>query len=293
MSVGTRAAALGACVLWAVSFVATKVALEAVPALTLVSLRLLVASLCFLPLLMTRDRRIRLATPTTLVRLLWLSVLGVGLHHGSQTVGLQFTTASNASVYVATGPIFILLLAAVMLGERLTSRKVLGVGIALTGVLVVMGVGTITGFDLTGHLLGDVLVLLSLFVWGLFTVLGKKITEDLGAVTVVGATTVLGAVWMAPIGWFEMRRTGFELSEVPGDVWIAILFLGIGCNFVATLLYFVALARTESQKVGVYLYAVPPITAVVASLFLGEVIGPNLIAGAFLVIGGVALTERG
>jgi drug/metabolite transporter (DMT)-like permease len=50
---------------------------------------------------------------------------------------------------------------------------------------------------------------------------------------------------------------------------------------------------SESQKVGVYLYTIPPMTAVVAALYLGEVITPNLVAGAVLVFAGVALTERG
>jgi drug/metabolite transporter (DMT)-like permease len=50
---------------------------------------------------------------------------------------------------------------------------------------------------------------------------------------------------------------------------------------------------TESQKVGVYLYAIPPITAVVAAVYLGEAITFNLVIGAALVIAGVALTERG
>ena len=77
------------------------------------------------------------------------------------------------------------------------------------------------------------------------------------------------------------------------DAWIAIAFLGVGCSFLATLLYFVALEMSESQKVGVYLYAIPPVTAVVAAFYLGESITLNLMVGAVLVIGGVALTERG
>ena len=50
---------------------------------------------------------------------------------------------------------------------------------------------------------------------------------------------------------------------------------------------------SESQKVGVYLYAIPPMTAVVAAFYVGETITPNLVLGAILVISGVALTERG
>jgi len=293
VSASTRLALLGACFLWAVSFVATKIALEVVPPLTVVSLRLLIASLCFLPLLATGGRWSVVANRSTLLKLFGLSLFGAGLHYGFQTVGLQTTNASNASVYVATGPITILLLAVVFLGEKLNTRKILGIAIAIAGVLVVMGLDTVTGFSLDGNLTGDILVFASIVMWACFTVFGKKLTDDLGALTVTATVTFIGATWMAPVGWFEMQRTGFTLAEITPTAWAAIIFLGAACNFLAVLLYFTALQKTESQKVGVYLYAIPPMTAVAAAIVLGEPITLGLVIGTMLVIAGVALTERG
>ncbi len=289
----TRLALLTACLLWSVSFVATKIALEEIPPLTVVSLRLMVAALCFLPLLLTGGRLRRISNPTTALGLFGLSLFGAGLHYGFQTVGLQYTTASNASLYVATGPITILLLAVIFLGERLTPKKVFGIGIAVIGVLVVMGTDAIAGFQLPARVAGDLLVISSIVMWGCFTVFGKRLTDRLGAVTVAAAVTVIGATWMAPVGWTEMQRVHYSLGTISIQGWSAIAFLGAGCNFLAVLLYFVALQRTESQKVGVYLYAIPPMTAAVAALVLGETITINLVIGTILVIAGVALTERG
>jgi len=293
MSPSTRLALLGACFLWAVSFVATKIALEVVPPLTVVSLRLLIAAGCFLPVLMTGGRWKTAANGPTLLKLLGLSLFGAGLHYGFQTVGLQTTNASNASVYVATGPITILLLAVVFLGEKLNVRKILGIVIAVAGVLVVMGMDTITGFELDGNLVGDLLVFASIVMWGCFTVFGKKVTDQLGALTVTAAVTLIGAAWMTPVGVLEMQRTGFSLAEITPTAWAAVTYLGAACNFLAVLLYFTALQRTESQKVGVYLYSIPPMTAVAAAMVLGEPITLGLIVGTTLVIAGVSLTERG
>jgi len=293
MSPSTRLALLGACFLWAVSFVATKIALEVVPPLTVVSLRLLIAAGCFLPVLMTGGRWKTAANGPTLLKLLGLSLFGAGLHYGFQTVGLQTTNASNASVYVATGPITILLLAVVFLGEKLNVRKILGIVIAVAGVLVVMGMDTITGFELDGNLVGDLLVFASIVMWGCFTVFGKKVTDQLGALTVTAAVTLIGAAWMTPVGVLEMQRTGFSLAEITPTAWAAVTYLGAACNFLAVLLYFTALQRTESQKVGVYLYSIPPMTAVAAAMVLGEPITLGLIVGTALVIAGVSLTERG
>jgi drug/metabolite transporter (DMT)-like permease len=289
----TRFALLGACLLWAISFVATKIALEVAPPLTVVSLRLLIAAVCFLPVLATAGRWKTIAHRSTLARLFGLSLFGAGLHYGFQTVGLQTTNASNASVYVATGPITILLLAVVFLGEKLNLLKIAGIAIAIAGVLVVIGPETLSAFELRGNLVGDLLVFASIVMWGCFTVFGKKITDKLGALTVTAAVTLIGAAWMVPVGWLEMQRTGFSLADMTPTAWAAVGYLGAACNFLAVLLYFTALQRTESQKVGVYLYAIPPMTAVAAAAVLDEPITVGLVAGTALVIVGVALTERG
>ena len=98
---------------------------------------------------------------------------------------------------------------------------------------------------------------------------------------------------MVPAGWYEATTRTFTLGAMTLEAWAAVGFLGVGCSFLATLLYFAALQRTESQKVGVSLYTIPPMTAVVAVLYLGEALSANLVAGAVLVTAGVALTERG
>jgi drug/metabolite transporter (DMT)-like permease len=286
-----RIALLTAAFLWAVSFVAVKVALDEVPPLVVVTLRLLISAACFMPWVVATGGT-RGFDARGLGRLFVLSLFGTSLHYGTQTIGLQYTTASNGSVYTTTGPITILLLSALVLGERITLRKAAGVAVAVIGVLVVMGAETLGSFEF-GNVKGDLLILASIVMWGLFTVFGKRMTDELGALRVTAWVTILGAVTMIPFGWYEARVTSFEMAQTPVDAWVAIAFLGVACSFFATLLYFVALGQSESQKVGVYLYTIPPMTAVVAALYLGEIITPNLVIGGILVIAGVALTERG
>jgi drug/metabolite transporter (DMT)-like permease len=163
----------------------------------------------------------------------------------------------------------------------------------VAGVLLVMGPETLGALELGAHVKGDLLVLVSIVMWGLVTVFGKPLTEELGALKVTAWMTVIGALWTLPVGWYAQRAAGFSLSSLTLEAWGALLFLGVGCSFLATLLYFAALQRAESQKVGVYLYTIPPMTAVVALLYLGEVPTLHLVSGAALVLSGVALTERG
>jgi drug/metabolite transporter (DMT)-like permease len=226
-------------------------------------------------------------------RLFGLSLLGTGLHYGLQTIGLQYTTASNGSLFAVTAPISITLLAALVLKERISLQKTAGIVIALAGVLSVMGIDTLLAFELRGHLLGDSLVLVSIVMWGMFTVFGKKITDELGALGVTAVVTLIGAAWMIPVGGIEIGLRSFTLSQISLAGWLAIGFLGVFCSFLATLLYFVALERSESQKVGIYLYTIPPMTAVVAAIYLHETLGLGFLVGSVLVFGGLFLTERG
>lgn len=291
MPAAARLSLLVACFLWAISFVATKVALESVPPLTVVTLRLLVSALCFGAwVAVAGGLEVGRAW---LPRLLLLSLVGAALHYGTQTVGLQYTSASNASLYAITAPITIALLGALLLKERLGLRTVVGITLAVAGVLVVMGPRTLLALSLPTRLLGDLLVLASIAMWGLFTVLGKKATDELGALSVTAAVTVMGALWMVPVGLAEMHYRSFSLGMVPLRGWLAIGFLGVTCSFLATLLYFAALARTDSRKVGVYLYTVPPMTAAIAAVSLGESLTLGFLAGSVLVLAGVALTESG
>ena len=286
-----RLAVLTACVLWAVSFIATKVALESIPALTVVSLRLGLSAACFaIWLLVARRRRVP-SWRRYGWQLVGLSLLGTGLHYGSQTLGLQWTTASNASLYAVTGPITIVVFGAVVLGEKITTRKAVGIALAVAGVLLVMGPQTVLRFELPPSVLGDLLVLLSIVLWGLFTVYGKKVTDELGPLTVTSLVTLIGAAWMFPVGLVQAWERGFAPSDATVAAWGAVAFLGVGCSFLAVLLYFFALGQAESQRVGVYLYTIPPMTAVAAAVSLGERLDTPFFIGSALVLIGVRLTE--
>lgn len=235
----------------------------------------------------------RLKGGVSLKKLFYLSMFGTTLHYGSQTMGLEFTSASNASLYAVTGPLTITLIAAIWLKERMTLQKSVGILCALLGVLVVMGLEVLRNFEITHFFRGDGLVILSIFMWGLFTVFGKDLTRKMGGLALTAWVTFIGTICMIPIAVVEIKNPNFILSSVPSEAWWSIAFLGVTCSFLATLLYFLALERIESQKVGVFLYTIPPMTYLFAGLFLGEQMTLQLGLGSVLVFAGVYLTEKG
>lgn len=288
-----KPALMAACLFWAASFIATKTALDNIPPLTVVMLRMIVSSLCFVVWLAARRRKLPFQGWGWLFYLFLMSLFGTGLHYGIQTIGLQYTTASNASLYAITGPISITIIAAIFLKEKISSLKLLGITCAIIGVIMVMGFDTVLEFDLKGHLLGDLLVFSSIFMWGIFTVLSKKMTGRMDHLDMTAIVTFMGTLYMIPLGGFEMASRNFSLLSIPLEAWAAVAFLGVLCSFLSVLFYMFALSRMESQKVGVYLYTIPPITYIIAALMLNEAISSQLIFGSLVVFGGVYLTEKG
>lgn len=288
-----KLALIAACFFWAVSFIATKTALNHIPPLTVVMLRMVVSALCFGLWLIIRQRKLSFMGWGWLGYLVVMSLFGTGSHYSIQTIGLQFTSASNASLYAVTGPISITIIAAIFLKEKVSALKLLGIVCAITGVIMVMGFETVLAFELKGHLLGDLLVFSSIFMWGIFTVLSKKMTARMNHLEMTAIVTFIGAFYMIPLGGFEMKGLGFSLFSIPLEAWGAVVFLGVLCSFLSVMFYMYALSRMESQKVGVYLYTIPPMTYVIAALILHEAITLNLIFGSLVVFGGVYLTQKG
>ncbi len=293
MPITAKISLIIACFFWAISFIATKVAVESVPPLTVVALRLLVSSVCFLAWFAVKKKKISYQGFKWLSWLFVLSLFGTGLHYSLQTIGLNYTQAANASIYAVTGPISITIIAALFLGEKITFKKGAGIICAVIGVLIVMGIDTVLAFELKGNLLGDLLVFTSIFMWGIFTVMGKDMLTKMDTLELIAIVTFIGTVYMIPVGLIEMTLYSISISAIPLNAWIAIIFLGVTCSFLSTLFYFFALEKTESQKVGVYLYTVPPMTYIIAAFYLGESISISLLIGSIIVFAGVYLTEKG
>ncbi len=294
MSKASKLFITGACILWAVSFIATRAALISLPPLILVFSRLAVASACFM-IWALFSSSLRRSLPLAFERrglIVLLSLIGAALHYSIQTIGLKYTTAANASLYAVTTPITIAILGVVMLGERITRIQTIGIATACAGVLIVMGPSELgsVGFG-ASRAMGDLLVMASIIMWGFFTVLGKEATDRAGALALTAAVTWLGTLWMIPAAAFEYISSNVDLLSVSPFAWAAVAFLGAGCSFLATWLYFEALARSDSHSVGVYLYTIPPMTALLAWPILGERPGWNFIIGSAIVIAGVYMAE--
>jgi drug/metabolite transporter (DMT)-like permease len=220
-------------------------------------------------------------------QVLWLlGFSGGGLHLALQWLGLHFTTATSATLYLSTAPIFILLLAAPLLGERIAARQWLGVAISFGGVALI---------GMQGRLLqpsfnvGDLCALASMAMWGSYTVFLRMRHDTLDIVEFLAMVCLLGLVFMAPwvvVEYFFGMR--LQLTAAGGA---AVLYSAIGSLLLAYAGWSYVVKRMGASRAGATMHLMPAMAVVLAAIFLGERPYWYHFAGIALILAGVALAS--
>ena len=260
--------------IWGTSDVVGKMALDTVPPITLAALRFGVA-LAVLWAIASRQKAIRVPARVAAP----LGLLGVALGFFLQNLGLERTEASNASLLQGAAPVLTLVLAAIVLGERLGGRRLLSVALAILGVAAVTLPGK-DGLQMPG--LGDILVLASTGCFAAFVVLGRKAFPVYGTIPVLAAMAKWGVAVLAPAAAVELWFTR-PVEIGPSQIGL-ILYLGIGCSAVTYALWGFALCRFEAARTATFDAVIPVVGVVAAVLVLRESpTGWHLVGGIFVV----------
>lgn len=247
--------------------------------------RLIVVLLILLPFTLTGLRRKFLELQGKGV-LLALGFAGGGLHLAFQWLGLHYTTATSATLYLSTAPLFILLLSRPLLGERIAGRQWTGVLVSFCGVALIGTQGQLSPVSFNA---GDALALLSMLFWGAYTVLLRLRRDDLDTPEFMTALCALGLITLLPWVAFEFLQ-GVEMSlSAVGS--IAVLYSAVGSLLLAGAGWTYVVKRLGAARAGVSMHLMPAITAVMAMLFLGEAPAWFHFAGIALILAGVALSS--
>lgn len=218
-----------------------------------------------------------------------LGLLEPLLAYGALTVGLVWTTATNASLIGATESAFVVVLAAIFLKEKITYRSAGGVILAMIGVMALEGFDFVGGFNI-----GDWIVLGGSLAAGFYVVIAAKTVQHTDAITMTVwqftfATLMSGAIAL------PMWLTEFEALPIDVDpgYWAAAVGVGGLCFATSFVLYNVAIEHVPAGLAGIILNTVPLVGVVTAIIFLGEVLTPWHVLGGMLIIVGVMLVQQG
>jgi drug/metabolite transporter (DMT)-like permease len=226
-----------------------------------------------------------------LLALTGLGLLGYTLFQGVWAIALDMTTPSKAVILVATAPIFGAFFALIA-GQSVGRMIWVGAGVAFLGVYLVVNNGLIPqGMAGGDQFIGDMLFVFIAAVWSLFGLLSRPYVMRLGAWTTTGWAALLGAIILMPFGWEGMTDGGW--GRIDWTLGLSFLHLALVVGCLGNAAWSGGLGRLGLPKMVLYLYLSPVVGAGISAVWLGDWLSPIQIAGAALVIGGVALGQSG
>lgn len=276
-----------AIIFWGTSFVATKTVLHEIKPVTIIILRLILASALLTIIALSTKRTFSI----NLKSHVWIFILALVavFHLWIQVTGLQFTTASNTGWIIGTAPLFMALLGFIFYKERIILVQFAGILVAIFGLLLLIGKGDISNIGLIENK-GDLLVLGSAFTWGVYSIINKKISLSYSPLMTILYLFLMMAVIIIPFNLNkETINSVINLSMIS---WMWIFFLGIFCSGIAYVIWAQALRDMESAKVGAFLYFEPLVTVIAAWFFLSEEITLLMIFSGLLITAGVFIVNK-
>jgi drug/metabolite transporter (DMT)-like permease len=274
---------------WSANYIVGKVALREFPPLLLSGVRISIAGALMLPIYWSQPSRLRRGTHDVM-QLIGLGLCGVALNQLFFVVGLARTTVAHASIIVSIGPILVLLIAAAIGQEKLTSPKVMGMLMAMGGISALkLFQDESTAAHATWF--GDVFVFLSTLTFALFTVFGKPLTRRHTSATVNTFAYVGGAIVLAPMTIWQ--AASFPLSRISMTGWMCALYMALFPSIAAYLIYYYALTHIPASRVASFSYLQPVFATAMAVFLLNERLTAPVIAAGVGILAGVYITERG
>lgn len=277
---------LAASSIWGAMYVVSKSVMAVIPPFSLLLSRLLLGMITLLVVaLIQKKLAIRISQ---FWRLLGIGFVGYGISLGFQFVGTNLSTAANGALVTSATPAFILILAAIILGEKITVKSFFALLIASLGVLAVIDPGN-AKLD-SSLFLGNLSLVAAALTWALYSVLIRKVTRGVDVLTVSLVTFIGGLPTSIAFSVWEISTKGF--GEITLGVIAGVLFLGIIATALAMYLWNNAFALLDANVASLTFFAQPIVGTILGVIFLGEIITPLFIFGGVLIGVGLVIASK-
>src|SRR4051812_39242123 len=218
-----------------------------------------------------------------------LSVTGIGAFNTLQYWALEHTQALNTLLLQSAGPLFIAMWSLALLGVRLTLAQTIGIVLSLAGVLVILLHGDLTTLKNVEFNRGDLIFIVALLMFGLYSVLSLK-RPEISGLSFVGFTFGCGAAALVPLFiWELLARPPIELDTAN---LLTVFYVAVFPSTVAYLCFNRGIQLIGANRAAPFFHVIPVFGAVMAIVFLGERPQWFDVTGFVLVLTGVFVASR-
>lgn len=217
--------------------------------------------------------------------LLLMALTGIFGYNVFFFMGLEYTSAVNGSLIVATTPVFVTLGAVLFLGEIWSARLGLGLILSLTGVFMVIINGSFHTLMTWTFNTGDLLFIAALLCWVAHGLIGKVVLEKTSPFLTTTVTTIVGSFFLVLLSLSE--RGWGKIMSMSNLAWMEMVFMILCASIIGFFLWNKGVQKIGASKASMYMNLVPINAAWIAFLLYDAVITWQQIAGMLMVICGV------
>jgi drug/metabolite transporter (DMT)-like permease len=273
---------------WGANFSVLKIAFHTFSPLAFNVLRFLLATVLLVGIVRWYRQPLGIARED-LGRLTVLGVIGHGVYQVCFVQGLARTTAANASLLMATVPIFVALLSILLHIERVTLRRWMGIVLSFVGIaLVTAGNGQQIQLS-SSHLAGDLLVLMGAVTWAIYTVMSKPLLARYSPLRLTAVSMVPGTAALALLGTPAMLAQHW--SAIEPVAWAGLLYSAVFSIALAYLIWFTGVQQIGNARTAIYSNGTPVVASLLAWVMLGEPLSALQLVGGAVILFGLALAQ--
>jgi len=274
-----------ASILWASAFIAFKFAFRAYDPMFVLFARMLVASLCFLPL--AARFRNQVYRPGDWKPILLMSVFEPCLYFLFETAAIQNTEAAQAGMIVAMLPLLVAVGAHFLLKETVTRRTWAGFGLAVSGAAL-LSVQSGATENAPNPALGNFLEFLAMCCAMGYTIMLKKLCTRYSPLFLTATQALIGCLFFLPLMFLPGQRLPTEFVLVPA---LSVIYLGAVITLGAYALYSYGVSKIPASQASAFINLIPVATVLMARFSLGEVFGTGQYLASALVLAGVFISQ--
>lgn len=251
--------------------------------------RWLIASLILVPLAWSGlKRNFRLLTKNWFL-VLNLALTGIVFDNTLIYYAGRTAPAIDMGLLDVTGPIFLVILSRLFLKTPISLQQIIGLAVAVFGVMVVILQGDLTQIAHFKFVDGDFIMLANTFCFAVYSLLQAKRPTQISQSVMLAATAVVGVIIIFPL--LLLTSDGMKMFSLQPIDYGVFLYLGIFNSVIAYLCWNSALASIGNIKTSIIYYLLPLFSGIGAYLVLHEKLYWSQLIGGFLVIGGIALVS--
>lgn len=273
-------------VIWGVTFISTKVLIQA--GLTPVEIFLYRFILAYICILTISHKKIVAHSLKDEGLLMLAGLCGGSIYFIAENTALGITLASNVSLIICTAPIITAFFTSWFYKEPLNKNLLAGSVIALVGVALVVFNGAVL---LQINPLGDLLTLVAAVVWALYCILLKRLGRTYSTPFITRKVFFYGLLSLAFYFPFKPQTLSLGLLLQP-EVYFNLLFLGVVASMLCYLMWNAAVKVLGTAQTTSYIYIIPLVTMVASAALLDERLTIASVIGAGCIIYGVYWAER-